>query len=96
MEIYQFRNFVLRRRKTQRHHSANIQGVIDRILSDFSKLSFAKSNRTFAAVRLLPPLENECGDGGEDSLLNRILRTNRDRVAIQRRHSQSSLMSGRF
>jgi hypothetical protein len=35
-----------------------IQGEIATILSDFSKLCFAQSNRTFAAVRLLPPFEN--------------------------------------
>src|SRR6266568_7649602 len=37
---------------------AKIHGAIVRILSDFCKLHFAQSNRTFAAVRLLPPFEN--------------------------------------
>src|SRR5436190_23971296 len=38
--------------------AAKIHGAIVRILSDFSKLCFAHSRRTFAAVRLLPPFEN--------------------------------------
>jgi hypothetical protein len=37
---------------------AKIHGAIANILSDFSKLCLAQSNRTFAAVRLLPPFEN--------------------------------------
>ena len=36
------------------HLSSARQGI----LSDFCRLRFADSNRTFAAVRLLPPLEN--------------------------------------